>query len=138
MLRPMARRARPRPWLPRPPCRCAGLATCASTHEVDERRPNVVGMPKAELESALVELGMKPFVARQVWRWLYTQGATSFAAMHNVSKRNRALLAFKARSILATSRPLRRSVRASVSLGPTSSTVKVRRSSLHRPSEAKL
>ena len=68
------------------------VVTLSSAGLADER-PNVVGMPKAELESALVELGMKPFVARQVWRWLYTQGATTFAAMHNVSKRNRALLA---------------------------------------------
>jgi 23S rRNA (adenine2503-C2)-methyltransferase len=50
-------------------------------------------MTREELTSAVKELGMKPFVARQIWNWLHTKGALSFAAMRNVSKQNQEVLA---------------------------------------------
>lgn len=56
-------------------------------------RPNIVGMTREELTSAVEKLGMKPFVARQVWNWLHTKGALSFASMRNVSNRNQEVLA---------------------------------------------
>jgi 23S rRNA (adenine2503-C2)-methyltransferase len=44
-------------------------------------RPNLIGLPRAELTVALHLLGEPPFRARQLWHWLYFRGAHDFAAM---------------------------------------------------------
>jgi 23S rRNA (adenine2503-C2)-methyltransferase len=60
-------------------------------------RPSLVGMSRAELGSALGEIGVPPgqrkMRAQQLWHWLYVRGATGFDIMTSVSKELRALLA---------------------------------------------
>ena len=53
----------------------------------------IIGLSKDELVAALVEMGEKTFRAKQVWQWLYVQGAKSFDEMTNLSKELRAKLA---------------------------------------------
>jgi 23S rRNA (adenine2503-C2)-methyltransferase len=49
-------------------------------------------LTKADLETWMLERGEKPYHARQVLKWLYQRGATSFAAMTDVSAALRARL----------------------------------------------
>ena len=49
-------------------------------------------LTKADLETWLLERGEKPYRARQVLKWLYQRGATSFAAMTDVPAALRAQL----------------------------------------------
>ena len=53
----------------------------------------IIGLSKSELSEALLQLGEKPFRAKQIWQWLYVQGVRSFAEMTNLSKDLRAKLA---------------------------------------------
>ena len=60
--------------------------------------PNLSGMTRAELAACLVELEIaRPEKARmrasQLWRWMHHYGVTDFAAMTDVAKETRALLA---------------------------------------------
>jgi 23S rRNA (adenine2503-C2)-methyltransferase len=57
-----------------------------------EGKPGLIGLDRPALESALAELGMPAFRARQVWHWLYHRGATSFEAMTTLAKPARRLL----------------------------------------------
>lgn len=52
----------------------------------------LIGLSKKELESYLASLGEKNFRAKQLWQWLYYQGAKSFAEMSNLSKSLRSKL----------------------------------------------
>jgi 23S rRNA (adenine2503-C2)-methyltransferase len=56
-------------------------------------RRNLVGLARAELEAAMAGVGEKPFRARQLWRWIYVRGATSFDGMTDLPKELRARLA---------------------------------------------
>ncbi len=56
-------------------------------------KPNLVGMPRAQLKAALAELGIEPFRANQIWQWVYTKGVTDFASMKNIKKETQTLLA---------------------------------------------
>ena len=56
-------------------------------------RKELIGLARQELAAALAEIGMPAFRARQLWHWLYFQGATSFDAMTTLSKDARAQLA---------------------------------------------
>jgi len=55
----------------------------------DSRR-DILGLSRAELQAALMEIGIPERQARmrtaQVWHWVYHRGATEFAAMANISK----------------------------------------------------
>ena len=51
-----------------------------------ETRTNLIGLSREALTLALLERGEKPFRAKQVWHWLYHQGARDFAAMTDLSK----------------------------------------------------
>jgi 23S rRNA (adenine2503-C2)-methyltransferase len=57
-------------------------------------RPSLVGMSRAELATALGEIGVPPaqrkMRAQQLWHWLYVRGATRFDVMTSVSKELRA------------------------------------------------
>jgi 23S rRNA (adenine2503-C2)-methyltransferase len=44
-------------------------------------RPNLIGLPRAELAAELAALDEPPFRAKQVWHWLYHRGARDFAGM---------------------------------------------------------
>jgi 23S rRNA (adenine2503-C2)-methyltransferase len=54
---------------------------------------NLAGLGRAELEAELRGLGEPGFRARQLWHWIYHQGARDFAAMTTLSKGFRARLA---------------------------------------------
>jgi 23S rRNA (adenine2503-C2)-methyltransferase len=49
-------------------------------------RRELVGMSREELAAALAEVGEKPFRAKQVWHWIYHQGATDFARMSSIAR----------------------------------------------------
>lgn len=46
----------------------------------------IIGLTKEELTLALSQMGEKSFRAKQIWQWLYVQGAKSFDDMTNLSK----------------------------------------------------
>lgn len=54
---------------------------------------NLLDFDRAALEAFFVELGEKPFRARQLLQWVHQRGVTDFAAMTDMSKPLRALLA---------------------------------------------
>ncbi len=49
-------------------------------------RLNLVGLSKAELRDAVLELGESAFRAKQLWHWIYYRGVTDFEAMTNLAK----------------------------------------------------
>ena len=59
--------------------------------------PNLIGMPRAALRDKLVAIGTPRGQAKmrvgQVWQWVYHWGVRDFAAMTNLAKDYRALLA---------------------------------------------
>jgi 23S rRNA (adenine2503-C2)-methyltransferase len=55
----------------------------------------LVGLSLAEMQALMEENGLPKFRAKQVWHWIYHRGATDFAAMDNLPKEMRALLAQK-------------------------------------------
>ena len=57
---------------------------------------NLLGLTPAELEAFCVDLGEKPFRAKQLMRWIHHAGADSFDAMTDISKRLRERLAASA------------------------------------------
>ncbi|MEM7296214.1 MAG: 23S rRNA (adenine(2503)-C(2))-methyltransferase RlmN [Pseudomonadota bacterium] len=60
-------------------------------------RGNLVGLTREELKAALLEIGTQERQAKmrvgQIWQWIYQWGVRDFAAMTNLSKAYRALLA---------------------------------------------
>ncbi|HAT35020.1 MAG TPA: 23S rRNA (adenine(2503)-C(2))-methyltransferase RlmN [Rhodospirillaceae bacterium] len=55
--------------------------------------PSLVGLDRSELAEVLAPLGVKPYRAQQIFRWIYNHGVTDFGAMSNLSKDLRADLA---------------------------------------------
>jgi 23S rRNA (adenine2503-C2)-methyltransferase len=55
-------------------------------------RTNLLGLPKAELEAFVAEMGSKPFRARQLMNWMYKRGEGDIAAMTDLAKDFRAEL----------------------------------------------
>src|SRR5690606_27537444 len=51
-----------------------------------DARPDLKTMDRAELEAFAVSLGEPAFRGRQLFRWLYEKGATSFEAMTDLPK----------------------------------------------------
>ena len=49
-------------------------------------RRELVGMTRGELAAELVAIGEKPFRAKQLWHWIYHQGATDFAVMNSIAR----------------------------------------------------
>ena len=49
-------------------------------------RTDLVGLSHAELAETLAAIGEKPFRAKQVWHWIYHQGATDFARMSSIAR----------------------------------------------------
>jgi 23S rRNA (adenine2503-C2)-methyltransferase len=62
------------------------------SRRIDTRR-NLVGLSRDELKAVLVEAGLDPFRARQIFQWIYWHGVSDFAAMTNVAKKARERLA---------------------------------------------
>ena len=59
-------------------------------------RTNLLGLPKAELEAFVAEMGSKPFRARQLMNWMYKRGEGDIAAMTDLAKDFRAGLVQRA------------------------------------------
>ena len=51
-----------------------------------EAKTNLLGMPRAELESFFAGVGEKPYRAEQVMRWIYRAKVTDIDAMTNISR----------------------------------------------------
>ena len=49
-------------------------------------RRDLVGLSRAELAAALAAIGEQPFRTKQLWHWIYHQGATDFARMSSIAK----------------------------------------------------
>ncbi len=60
-------------------------------------KPNVKDMTLQEIESFVTGLGKEQYRARQIMKWIYQQGAPSFAEMTNLSKEFRADMEERAR-----------------------------------------
>ncbi len=56
-------------------------------------RKNLVGLSREELTAELASISEKPFRAKQLWRWIYNRGETSFAGMTTLGKGLREKLA---------------------------------------------
>lgn len=54
---------------------------------------SLIGLDRAELAEVLAPLGVKPYRAQQIFRWIYNHGVTDFEAMSNLSKELRGELA---------------------------------------------
>ena len=63
----------------------------------ESARTNLVGLTRAELRAALIEAGTPERQAKmrvnQIWQWIYHWGVRDFAAMTNLAKPFRAMLA---------------------------------------------
>ncbi|MBS0520374.1 MAG: 23S rRNA (adenine(2503)-C(2))-methyltransferase RlmN [Proteobacteria bacterium] len=59
----------------------------------NDARPNLVGLSREALQATLVESGLEPFRARQVWQWIYWHGVTDFGRMSNIAKKTQQRLA---------------------------------------------
>ena len=71
----------------------AHAALMAFAKQPADRRTDLIGLERAELESTLKALGLPRFRADQVWHWMYHRGVTDFAGMTNLAKPIRAQLA---------------------------------------------
>ena len=56
-------------------------------------KTNLVGLSREELAEAVAAVGEKPFRTKQLWHWIYHQGATDFAQMTTLAKPLREKLA---------------------------------------------
>ncbi len=65
----------------------------ALAHGRNDLRRSLVGLSREEMKQALVEAGLEPFRARQVWQWIYWHGVTDFGLMTNIAKKTRERLA---------------------------------------------
>ena len=46
-------------------------------------KKELIGLSKQELETEILNVGEKPFRAKQLWQWLYFHGETDFEKMSN-------------------------------------------------------
>ena len=61
--------------------------------ETAAEKTNLVGLSREELAAAVAAVGEKPFRTKQLWHWIYHQGATDFAQMTTLAKPLREKLA---------------------------------------------
>ncbi len=57
-----------------------------ATDSQDAKKVNLLDLDQAAFEAFCVDLGEKPFRARQVMKWLYHRGVTDFAEMTDLAK----------------------------------------------------
>lgn len=60
---------------------------------VTDPRIDLVGLERDELAALLLPLGLKPFRVKQLWHWIYHQGAREFEAMTTLARPLRESLA---------------------------------------------
>jgi 23S rRNA (adenine2503-C2)-methyltransferase len=72
----------------------AKSAIFAPPAQTDEQgRQDLVGLSREELTEAVIGIGEKAFRAKQIWHWIYHQGARDFAQMSSIAKPMQAKLA---------------------------------------------
>ena len=54
--------------------------------QLPDGRRDLVGLTREELAVELAGIGEKPFRAKQLWHWIYHQGATDFAKMSSIAR----------------------------------------------------
>ena len=54
--------------------------------DVSLQKINLLGLALADLEVKMVALGLPKFRARQVWRWVWRHGLSSFADLMEMSR----------------------------------------------------
>lgn len=69
-----------------------GINATSHDNNTHTHKPNLIGMPKAELAEQLAAMGLEKFRTKQLWQWLYYHGEQDFAAMTNMSKALRSRL----------------------------------------------
>jgi 23S rRNA (adenine2503-C2)-methyltransferase len=52
-------------------------------------KKNILGLSLVELKKGFVRLGLKPFVAAQVYNWVFKKNCTDISSMGNISKDNK-------------------------------------------------
>ena len=62
-------------------------------HILPDGRRDLVGLSREELATEIAAIGEKPFRVKQLWHWIYHQGATDFALMSSIAKPLQARLA---------------------------------------------
>ena len=62
-------------------------------HGRNDVRRNLVGLARADLKQTLVEAGLEPFRAQQIWQWVYWHGLTDFGRMTNIARKTQLRLA---------------------------------------------
>ncbi len=63
------------------------------TLQLADGRRDLVGLSRDELIAEMAAINEAPFRARQLWHWIYHQGATDFAAMSTIARPTQAKLA---------------------------------------------
>jgi len=63
---------------------CAAALTKTEPEKIAQ--PNLLGMSREELNAMVRDLGQPAFRAKQLWHWLYWQGAQEVEGMSNLSK----------------------------------------------------
>lgn len=51
-----------------------------------DSKKNLIGMSREELADAVAATGAEKFRARQIWQWMYAQGAQDFSQMTSIAK----------------------------------------------------
>ena len=54
--------------------------------QLPDGRRDLVGLTREELAVELAGIGEKPFRAKQLWHWIYHQGATDFSKMSSIAR----------------------------------------------------
>ena len=54
--------------------------------QLPDGRRDLVGLTREELAVELAGIGEKPFRAKQLWHWIYHQGATDFSEMSSIAR----------------------------------------------------
>ncbi len=54
--------------------------------QLPDGRRDLVGLTREELVVELAGIGEKPFRAKQLWHWIYHQGATDFSRMSSIAR----------------------------------------------------
>ena len=60
---------------------------------LEDGRRDLVGLDRAELAAEIAAIGEPAFRVKQLWHWIYHQGATDFAAMSSIARPLQARLA---------------------------------------------
>jgi 23S rRNA (adenine2503-C2)-methyltransferase len=55
-------------------------------HVLPDGRRDLVGLSREELAEEIAAIGEAPFRVKQVWHWIYHQGATDFARMSSIAR----------------------------------------------------